>query len=336
MTYEGMSGEELFARFREMNELGGRALQANNLAQAEGAYEEAARISGALARVEPRHDILLAYWHSLRNLAETLRRMGANPETEELLEEAVGVARNLVIHNPNDAEAALAATLIALAKVYRGSEFYVAFGRPPFSDLDSMREYRLDQVANGTWGGPMASGASHEWRGRAEKPLLEVIPLLRRLARTQRAPFESQLALALNLLGEMYVNTGRAADAESPLREAEALYRGLVRDDLALYQPLLTDTLNLLVQATQGDPQLRDRISALEEVLPSLRLEGSLSDDEREHGVTMAKANARDRLRRSLEELASLYEEAGMQDAARALWRGELGVLMTESLKVVQ
>jgi hypothetical protein len=29
------------------------------------------------------------------------------------------------------------------------------------------------------------------------------------------------------------------------------------------------------------------------EVLPSLRLEGSLSDDEREHGVTMAKANAR-------------------------------------------
>jgi hypothetical protein len=41
---------ELFARFREMNELGGRALQANNLAQAEGAYEEAARISGALAR----------------------------------------------------------------------------------------------------------------------------------------------------------------------------------------------------------------------------------------------------------------------------------------------
>ena len=92
MTYEGMSGEELFARFREMNELGGRALQANNLAQAEGAYEEAARISGALARVEPRHDILLAYWHSLRNLAETLRRMGANPETEELLEEAVGDA----------------------------------------------------------------------------------------------------------------------------------------------------------------------------------------------------------------------------------------------------
>ena len=60
-----MSGEELFAQFREMNELGGRALQANNLARAEAAYEEAARISGALARVEPRHDILLAYWHSL-------------------------------------------------------------------------------------------------------------------------------------------------------------------------------------------------------------------------------------------------------------------------------
>ena len=129
-----MSGEELFAQFREMNELGGRALQANNLARAEAAYEEAARISGALARVEPRQDILLAYWHSLRNLAETLRRMGANPETEELLEEAVGVARNLMIHSPNEAEAALAATLIALAKVYRGSEFYVAFGRPAFSD----------------------------------------------------------------------------------------------------------------------------------------------------------------------------------------------------------
>jgi hypothetical protein len=133
--------------------------------------------------------------------------MGANPETEELLEEAVGVARNLVIHNPNDAEAALAATLIALAKVYRGSEFYVAFGRPPFSDLDSMREYRLDQVANGTWGGPMASGASHEWRGRAEKPLLEDPSFAGLLERRGRR--SSRNSLLRSICSARCVNTGR-------------------------------------------------------------------------------------------------------------------------------
>jgi len=57
------------------------------------------------------------------------------------------------------------------------------FGRPPMTSLEEMRAYRREKLANGTWGGVMPSISSPEWAAKAEEPLLEVVPLLRRLAR---------------------------------------------------------------------------------------------------------------------------------------------------------
>lgn len=334
MNSEASAGEQLFARFQFVHEEGARALQANQLVQAESCFAEALELSEYFASVEPRTDILGAYGSSLSNLAETLRRLGATPETEPLLIRAAEVFRSLVPRIPDQAEPALAQTLLALAKVYRGAQFYMDFGRPPLTDIDSMRAYRREKLAVGAWGGPMPTLVSEEWQANAEGPLVEAIQLLRRLARSNRSDFEPLLALALNLLGETFVNTRGGTGAEVPLREAEALYRGLVRDDPGAYQHMLTDTLSLLSQVTESGAGPSDRVSVLEELLPGLRSDAHITEREREIGVTMSKLGARDRLREALKELADLYKAAGESSKSDALWEGELGVLMTESLPI--
>lgn len=333
MAYQDMSMRMLTTLLGQMAEQASGELQANRFAQAEEAWEEAVSMSRYMASVEP-GTALLAHGDCLYGLGITLLSMGADPEAEDPLLEAVEVYRKVALNNPGEAEPALAEALVSLAKVYRGARYYVDFGQPLMTDRHSMREYRRNKIASGTWGGARVQLVDPEWAGDAEGPLLEAIPLTRRLARAQREQFESMLALALNLLGETYVNTGRTAAAVSPLREAEALYRGLVRDDPSRFQPMLTDTLDLLGQATQENAAPRDRISVLEEILPELRLEGSITDWERENGVPMAKALARDRLRDTLKELVSLYADAGREKEARDLRDGELGILMTESLRI--
>ena len=61
-----------------------------------------------------------------------------------------------------------------------------------------------------------------------------------------------------------------------------------------------------------------------------------MSDDERANGVTVAKSNARDRLRNVLGELRDLYEDSRQVDKQTEISEGELGywTLMTESLRV--
>jgi len=131
----------------------------------------------------------------------------------------------------------------------------------------------------------------------------------------------------------MYINADRLDEASAPLREAEALYRSLVQSD-SRHQEMLTDTLSLLSQSSAATDVPRDRISVLEELLPGLRAEGHISEVEREEGVTMSKAGARDRLCKVLKELAELYKQDGQPEKSKALWDGDLGILMTESLRV--
>ena len=119
-----MSGEMLFARFHQVCEQGKRAMHENDLVLAERAWEEAASMGGYMASIQARPDILNVYAISLSNLAETLRRMGASCETEDLLTQAAEIFRVLLSHDPTEAEPALASTLISLAKVYRGTQFY--------------------------------------------------------------------------------------------------------------------------------------------------------------------------------------------------------------------
>lgn len=254
--------------------------------------------------------------------------MGANPETVPLLEEAAEVFRELVEVVPADAEPALTTTLIRLAKAYRGPELYIDFGRSPMHDLSEMRIYRRERMVAGTWGGLNLTGTSTEAHARAEAPLREVIPILRRLVRTNREEFEAALALSLNLLGETLIGASREAEAEAPLREAEALYRKLVIDEPA-FESLLIDTLSLLSRIPSGSGT-RDRVAILEELIPGLRAEAQITEGERENGMSIAKSGARDRLREALTELADLYQASEQDEKYREVWRRELGVLMTE------
>ena len=325
--------EELVPRYQYLRQEGHNALQSGQLSLAERCFEEAVELARIFVLESREPKTLKALTNALSGLIAALDRMGANPETVPLREEAAELFRELANLSPEEGEAALAIALIRLAKAYRGATSYMDFGRPPMSTVAEMREYRHERLAQGTWGGLMPTFISPEEQAKAETPLREAITVLRRLVRTRRAEFEGQLALSLNLLGETLLRAEQLEQAEPPLREAEAMYRKLIIDQPD-YLPMLTDTLSLLSQTQAVEAGPRDRVAILEELLPGVRAEAHITDDERENGVSQAKAAARDRWREVLEELADLYQEFGQDEKRAELWDGDLGILMSETLRI--
>lgn len=329
-----MDWQQLEERFFALTERGSASLKAGRLAEAELCYEEATAISNMAAFQQPTVDTFTYHAIATFNLAAVLKRLGASPEAIPLLDVAAHYFREVIGAGSTEQEYNLVMVLIELAKAHQGGKGYIDLTRPPIFDIDEMRAYRRERMANGTWLGPMASLVAPDDREAAEAPLLEALAMLRRLVRTSRADYEGALALTLNLLGETYLDVGREAESEAPLREAEAMYRMLCLSDASRYQPLLTDTLSLLSRASVSGGGTLDRVSVLEELVPGLRVEAFITEDEREHGMTISKSNARDRLCEVLKELADLYRESGQSEKATSLWNGELGVLMTESRNV--
>ena len=323
--------------FEQAHRAGGQALQEGRLPQAESYFDEAVQATQELVGLRM-NDLEVRRWvaTSLANQAEVLRRMGANPETEEPLVQASTWFRSIAEATPDSAEAKipLAMTLLQLAKTYRGQEHYIDFTRSPMLTVDAMRAYRLEKLQAGAWGGSMAGSYSPEWRERGEDPLLEAIPLFGELSMLDAGQFAPLYALALNLLGDLYVNSERAREAVAPLQEAESVYQQLVARGDSRHLELLADTRSLLSQAQAGAGMPADRVGALEELIPHLRAQAHVSAEEWRTGVTMSKANARDAYRQALEELADLYTAQGREAESRAIWDGDLGVMMVESLPI--
>lgn len=323
--------------FERAHQAGGQALQEGRLSQAELHFDKAVLAAQELVGLrmndaEARRLVAI----SLANQAEVLRRMGANPETEEPLLQASTWFRSIAQSSSDDSELkeALAMTLLQLAKTYRGLEEYFEPGRRPMHTVEAMRAYRRERLQAGTWSGSLPGLYSPEWRQRAEEPLLEVIPLFAELASIDPDKFAPLYALALNLLGELYVNEEREADAIAPLEEAESVYRQLVAAGLSAHLELLADTRALLSRALSATGRPSDRIGALEQLVPHLRAQAQISPEEWRTGVTLSKANARDAYRTALQELADLYEAAGHKERSTAIWDGDLGAMMVESLPI--
>lgn len=247
MDWPGLAQDLQILTFR-----GQYALEKNRLAEAEEIFEQAIELASFAATEGPSVDTFYALATSLFNLATVLERLGANPETVPLLESSAHLYRQAVDAGLRDAEVPLALVLMQLAQAYRGLAVYIDFGRPPMTRLEEMREYRLELMARGEWRGPRAGLVVPDVQAKSEAPLTEVIPILRRLVRGDRDSFESILALALNLLGETYLDTGREREAEAPLRESEAMYRRLVLINPDKFESLLTDTLSLLGRLPPG------------------------------------------------------------------------------------
>lgn len=324
-------GTEMMRRFDESFRLGIEALQQNRLGDADAYLEEAVALSFTMANAEPRPDILWGHAVARFQLGLNLVNLGAHPEAIPHLEEAVALERQLASWNPQ-VEAQLPTLLIQLAKAYRGPNGYAPMGRGPLLDVEEMRTYRIEQMQGGTWPRGMLTLVSDEQKAKAADPLNEAIPILRRLVCVDRAQREGELALALNLLGETYVESERFAEAEPPLREAEAMYRQLIQHDRA-YQRMLTDTLQLLGRIPTVTATPVDRISALEELLPLLRAEGYITEQEKEVGVTLTKSAARDRYSKAVQDLYNLYRDSGLTAKADDL-QGEFNRLLGESYKI--
>lgn len=314
---------------------GDRALRIGALAQSELAFEEAVRVSRDLSGVRPGPESDDALAVSLMNLGRALLQMGANPEAEEPLKEAVSRLRRLAVADPADGEPKLQSSLQMLTEVYRGAQFYIHFARAPITSVAEMKQHRRTCLANGSWGGRMPTFVSDEWKAQAEAPQLEAVAVARRMARSD-AEHESTQAGALYVLGAVYIELDRASKAVEPLREAETLYERLLRTNPAEAEQWLAKTRQRLLEVGAVSYEPSDRLGALEAMLPQLRSQAHATADELEYGVTMSKAAVRDRLRKALKELAALYEVDGQGDKATELWNGELGlrVLMTEALKV--
>lgn len=322
---------ETMRRFNETLQLGQQAYQRNRLGDADAYFEEAVALGFQAANADPRPYTVWAYAVARAQLGLTLIDLGAHPEAIPHLEEAVNSGRQVVSVDAA-VEPQFPTFLIQLAKAYRGPDGYAPIGRHFIFDVEEMRTFRIEQMENGTWPRGMLTLVSDEQKAKAAGPLNEAIPILRRLVRVDRDQHEGALALALNLLGETYIEQERFAEAEAPLREAEAMYRLLVQRD-ASYQNMLTDTLRLLGRIPTATLTPIDRISALEELLPLLRVEGCISEQEKEVGVTLAKSSAHKRLLDAVRELYDLYRDSGMTEKRQGL-EDEFNTLLGESYKI--
>lgn len=313
------------------------AFRQQNWAVAESILEEEVRLGRQMLALQPTEEFASSLGVSLAQLGRSLLMMGANPEAEEPLEEAVDLLRRFGKFNSASSDPDLIDALLLFAEVYRGRQFYVPLGGfAPLTTVPAMRAYRRSCIADGSWSGVMMSFVSEEWTARAEDPLREAVTFARRLARSGDDAWQEKLANALYVLGSTLITLGRTTEAAAPLREAEASFSDLAQHDPDFFLPWLGRVRQRILEvgATSSDPG--DRMSALEAMLPQLRRDARMSDDERVNGVSLAKSNARDRLRKVLGELRDLYEESGQIDKATEISEGDLGYwkLMTEALKI--
>lgn len=318
-------------RFNEALQLGQQAYERNWFGDADAYFEEAVILGSQAANADPKPYTVWAYAVARFQLGLNLLNLGAAPEAIPHLEEAVNSGRRVVSVDAA-VEPQFPTFLIQLAKAYRGPEGYAPVGRDLILDVEEMRTYRIEQMENGTWPRGMLTLVSDEQKAKAAGPLNEAIPILRRLVRVDRDQHAGALAFALNLLGETYIEEERFAEAEAPLREAEAMYRLLVQGAPS-YQNMLTDTLGLLGRIPAATLTPVDRISALEELLPLLRAEGYISEQEKEVGITLAKNAARSRYWKAVQELYGLYRDSGLTAKADEL-EGEFNLLFRETLNI--
>lgn len=328
-----VTARQLLQTFERRN----AALSQQNWAVAESLLEEEVRLGRQMLSLQTTEEFASSLGVSLAQLGRTLLMMGANLEAEEPLEEAVDLLRRFGKFNASSSDPDLIDALVLFAEVYRGRQFYAPRGGfAPLTTVPEMRAYRRSCVADGSWAGVVMSFTSEGWNARAEEPLREAITLARTLARSGDDVWQEKLATALYGLGSTLFTLDRTTEAAAPLGEAEVLFSELAQHDPDFFLPWLSRVRQriLEVRATSSDPG--DRTSALEAMLPQLRRDALMSDDEKVNGASLAKSNARVRLRNVLEELRDLYKESGQVDKATEISYGDLGywALMTESLRI--
>ncbi|TFB51962.1 hypothetical protein [Cryobacterium tagatosivorans] len=140
---------------------------------------------------------------------------------------------------------------------------------------------------------------------------------------------------------------GNLGDASFPLTEAEGAIPLMCQ--LAMQLQARGECQSWAVAALRGVdhwevfhafPKGRHKIASgskdlhpIGSLLPTLRKQAHITKADLARGVTMKKADARDRLLKSLRELAGLYEASDQPQRADAIW-DELGPLLTETLTV--
>jgi len=82
-----------------------------------------------------------------------------------------------------------------------------------------------------------------------------------------------------------------------------------------------------------NDDHDAQRLRLIEALLPELRANAHITDEERALGVSPQQAAARQNLSATLRELADRYKETGQQLRVDEIWE-ELGPLLTETLRV--
>ena len=277
-----VTAQRLMRLFEQRNE----AFREQNWPQAELVGEEEVRLGRHLLSLAPTPDHASSLGISLWYLGRSLLAMGASPEAEDPLQEAVGLLRRFGTFDINNSDPDLIDALMVLSLVYRGGQFYVDFGSAPLLTVSAMKDYRRARLANGTWAGTMITGVSDEWRQMIEQPLRESIALARELARSGHEEWEVKLADALYGLGEGLITLDRHSEAASCLLEAETLYVSLVPYNPGQYSQGLSLTRQRLQEVTAASDDPSDRLHALEAMLPRLRREAYATDEELEHGVS--------------------------------------------------
>lgn len=326
-----VTAQRLMRTFEKRNE----AFREQNWPQAELVCEEEVRLGRHLMSISPTPDYAYSLGISLWYQGRALLAMGASPEAEDPLQEAVDLLRKFGRFDVNSSDPDLIDALMMLAEVYSGAQFYVDFERAPLMTVSAMKDYRRARLANGTWAEALITGVSDGWREKAERPLQESIAWGRReVARSGHKEWEAKLASALYVLGASFITLDRHSEAAAYLLEAESMYVGLVRYDPDYYPQWLSLTRQRLQEVAATSDDQSERRHALEAMLPQLRREAYATEEELEHGVSPSKSAARDRLRDALKGLADLYKASGQDAKATELWDGDLGILFTEALKV--
>lgn len=265
-------------------------------------------------------------------LARALVNMGAGPEAEEPLIDAIASFRLHGRFEEEGGEPDLIDALLLLGEVYRGYQAYVINDIYGLPEKNAMRAFRKEQLAAGKWDGVHMTFSSDDWHEKAIAPLQEAVKLSRILAQAGEEYWLNRLAIGLIAVGDAHVLTGDPERAVAAFYEAEDVCGALLRFDIDFYNPHLDRARlrALEVQADHGENIAR--MHAIVALLPSLRRAAYASEAELKNGVSRSTANARGHLMNRLRTLAELYKGQGDNGTAERIWEEELGTLFSEDL----
>lgn len=241
-----MNWNQVEDQILELSDRGLEAFKYGQLDAAEMLLDEAAEIARNSALQQPTVASLSTYATLLMNIAMVLDKMGANPEVISKLEYAETFLTRVIETGAVEHEHTHATLLMRLAAAYEGPSEYLIPGRVDPPSAIEMQSFRRESLRSARLGGrlPMTLGEGQQLKKLAI--LDHAVVLMKKLYRSQRVPYESQLPYALMLLGKTYLDLGNSYDAESPLLEAFGMYNKLARESPQLYNQHLQASMSLL------------------------------------------------------------------------------------------